>query len=405
MNHNFWQQINTGESWERLLLAIGVFSLVVIIGLVVYFLLGKSAGRLVKKTSSKVDDLIFERVMKPIIPIFIVIGIFMGKSILDLPANINQMIEKILIAVLLFLLFQMLILSLRHLTDYWIVRVSSRTDISAEKRDEVRRLGKQVKELVFPVVGVLGGLTILSNLGLDLKVLWTSLGVGGIAVALAVKEPLSNFVGRLYIYATGIFDEGHFITFEGWSGTVKRIGYFRTYLEVFADMTTVSIPNTKFMTGEVKNYYGRRQFIYKWDLDIPYDTDRQQVQKLIEALKTFLFSRPEVVRESCWIYLDRLDSYSKVVRVWFKVTLPDWAASLNYGNDILYEIQGIFARQGVDFAFPTQVVSLEDGRLVKNTAASSPLMPYDSCPETAGGSATSKTRQADNGDKRKHSSR
>ncbi len=405
MIQNFWQQITTGESWQRLLLAAGIFSLVVIIGLVVYFLLGKSAGRLVKKSSSAVDDLIFERVMKPIIPIFIIIGIFMGKNILDLPANINQMIEKILIAVLLFLLFQMLILSLRHLTDHWIERVSSRTDMSAEKRDEVRRLGKQVKELVFPVVGVIGGLTILSNLGLDLKVLWTSLGVGGIAVALAVKEPLSNFVGRLYIYATGIFDEGHFITFDGWSGTVKRIGYFRTYMELFADMTTVSIPNTKFMTGEVKNYYGRRQFIYKWDLDIPYDTDRQQIQKLIEGLKTFLFARPEVVRESCWIYLDRLDSYSKVVRVWFKVTLPDWAASLNYGNDILYEIQGIFARQGVDFAFPTQVVSLADGRLVKNTAVSSPLMPYDSCPETAGGAATSKIQQADNGDKRKHSSR
>ncbi len=403
MNHNLWQQINAGESWERLLLAIGVFSLVVIIGLVVYFLLRKSAGRLVKKTSSKVDDLIFERVMKPIIPIFIVIGIFMGKNILDLPSNINQLVEKILVAVLLFLLFQMLILSLRHLTDYWIVRVSSRTDLSAEKRDEIRRLGKQLKELVFPVVGVLGGLTILSNLGLDLKVIWTSLGVGGIAVALAVKEPLSNFVGRLYIYATGIFDEGHFIAFGGWSGTVKRIGYFRTYLEVFADMTTVSIPNTKFMTGEVKNYYGRRQFIYKWDLDVPYDTDRQQVQKLIEELKTFLFARPEVVRESCWIYLDRLGDYSKVVRVWFKVTLPDWAASLNYGNDILYEIQGIFASQGVDFAFPTQVVSLEDGRLVKNTAASSPLMPYDSCPETARGSATSKTQQDGNGNERKNS--
>jgi len=403
MIHNFWQQMTTGESWERILLAAGVFSLVVIIGLVIYFLLGKSAGRLVKKTTTTVDDLIFERVMKPIIPIFIIIGIFMGKNILNLPANINQMIEKILIAALLFLLFQMLILALRHLTDYWIERVGSRTDMSAEKRDEVRRLGKQVKELVFPVVGVIGGLTILSNLGLDLKVIWTSLGVGGVAVALAVKEPLSNFVGRLYIYATGIFDEGHFITFDGWSGTVKRIGYFRTYVEVFADMTTVSIPNTKFMTGEVKNYYGRRQFIYKWDLDIPYDTDRQQVQKLVEALKTFVLARPEVVRESCWIYLDRLDAYSKVIRVWFKVSLPDWATSLHYGNDILYEIQGIFARQGVDFAFPTQVVSLEDGRLVKNAVASSPVMPYDSCPETAGGSATSKTPQADHDDKRKNS--
>jgi MscS family membrane protein len=173
-------------------------------------------------------------------------------------------------------------------------------------------------------------------------------------------------------------------------------------VEVFADMTTVSIPNTKFMTGEVINYYGRRQFIYKWDLDIPYDTDRQQVQKLIEALRTFLLSRPEVVRESCWIYLDRLDSYSKVVRVWFKVKLPDWAASLNYGNDVLYEIQGIFMDQGVDFAFPTQVVSLTDGRQLKNTAGSSPVMPFDSVPERTGDDPVLKKPRTGNGDGREN---
>ncbi len=399
---NFWQHLTTKGSWERLLMAAGVFTLVVVVGLIVYFLLNRSIGRLVKKTRSSVDDLIFARVMRPIIPIFVIVGIFMGKNILDLPTNIDLMVEKILTAVLLFLLFHMLILSMRHLADYWIVRINHRTDISVDKREEMRRLVKQVKELVFPVIGVIGGLTILSNLGLDLKVVWTSLGVGGIAVALAVKEPLSNFVGRLYIYATGIFDEGHFITFEGWSGTVKSIGYFRTYVEVFADMTTVSIPNTKFMTGEVKNYYGRRQFIYKWDLDIPYDTDRQQVQKLIEALRTFLLSRPEVVRESCWIYLDRLDSYSKVVRVWFKVKLPDWAASLNYGNDVLYEIQGIFMDQEVDFAFPTQVVSLTDGRQLKNTAGSSPVMPFDSVPERTGDDPVLKKPRTGNGDGREN---
>jgi small-conductance mechanosensitive channel len=51
-----------------------------------------------------------------------------------------------------------------------------------------------------------------------------------------------------------IFDEGHFIVFNNWAGTVKRIATFRTYLELFSDMTTVSIPNSDFVKGVVKTY-------------------------------------------------------------------------------------------------------------------------------------------------------
>jgi MscS family membrane protein len=61
----------------------------------------------------------------------------------------------------------------------------------------------------------------------------------------------------------------------------------------------------------------------------------------------------------CWIYLERLDSYSKVVRVWFQVRLPNWAASLFYGNKVLHDIQLLFEEMGIEFAFPTQTLHLK----------------------------------------------
>jgi len=61
----------------------------------------------------------------------------------------------------------------------------------------------------------------------------------------------------------------------------------------------------------------------------------------------------------CWIYLERLDRYSKVVRVWFQADLPDWAASFFYGNELLHDIQGLFETMGIAFAFPTQKVHLK----------------------------------------------
>jgi small-conductance mechanosensitive channel len=101
-------------------------------------------------------------------------------------------------------------------------------------------------------------------------------------------------VGRFYIFSTGIFDEGHFITFNNHAGTVIRIGVFRTYLELFSDMTTVSIPNEDFTKGVVKNYYGRRKFIYKWDLNLPYDVPSRSIPDLCSKLKELLHNKPEV---------------------------------------------------------------------------------------------------------------
>ena len=138
------------------------------------------------------------------------------------------------------------------------------------------------------VIGVLAVMTVLSMLGVNLMAIWASLGIGGIAVVVAVKEPLSNLVGRLYIFSTGIFDTGDFIVFGKWSGTVKTIGLFRTSLELFADMTTVSIPNASFITGAVQNFVGRTKFMYKWDLDVPYDTPADKVQELVQRLRELI---------------------------------------------------------------------------------------------------------------------
>jgi hypothetical protein len=76
----------------------------------------------------------------------------------------------------------------------------------------------------------------------------------------------------------------------------------------------------------------------------------------------------------CWIYLERLDSYSKVVRAWFQVNLTSWSESLYYGNRVLHDIQLLFESMDIPFAFPTQTLHL------KSTNPSSALQTQDSVP-------------------------
>jgi len=317
-----------------------------------------------EKSETEVDDLILTRVFAPMTYFVLIIGIALAKTYLNLAETLSFWIDKVLLISGFIVFFFIVIRFFQGLTEVvakeYLKRVAAKRPEELEEQTRTaERIKKQAREIGNMVFAIIAILTILSNVGVNLKAIWASLGIGGIALVVAVKEPLSNLVGRIYIFSTGIFDEGHFIVFNNWAGTVKRIAMFRTYLELFSDMTIVSIPNADFVKGVVKTYYGRKKFIYKWDLDVPYDVAPEKIQDLIKSLRELLYSKPEVNRDMCWVYLERLDRYSKVVRAWFQVSLPDWSSSLFYGNQVLHDIQLLFESMGIEFAFPTQTLNLK----------------------------------------------
>ena len=380
MDLNFFNHIFLGNPIKQYLISLGIFIGVLIIGKVVNKFLKTYAARLTKKTATKLDDIIVKNLLQPLVYLFMVIGFYFAKENLKLNPKLTLWLNKALITTIFVILFVMTTRFFQELIDVvgdeYLKKIKQKhPETLREQTQRIKQLKKQVREITLTVLMVIFLLTLLSNLGLNLKAIWTSLGIGGIALVVAVKEPLTNIVGRLYIFGTGLFDEGHFIVFKEWAGTVKKIGFFRTYLELFSDMTTVSIPNAEFVKNPVKNYFGRTKFIYKWDLDLPYDTTPQKIKTLIEKLKDLILSKPEVNPDMTWIYLDRLDKYSKVVRVWFQAHLPNWPRSLYYGSEVLGEIQNLFSELQLEFAFPTQTVELKNGTVVQRKTDLDVLLP------------------------------
>lgn len=353
-----------GNTIQDYLISVAVFILTVLLAAFANRFLKRRVLRWAEKSVTELDDLIVTRIFTPMTYLILIVGIALAKSYLDFAKKMSFWIDKALLILGLIVFFFIVIRFFQGLVEVvangYIKRVKQqRPEELEEQKRTAERIKKQVREIASMILTLIAILTILSNVGVDLKAIWASLGIGGIALVVAVKEPLSNLVGRVYIFSTGIFDEGHFIVFNNWAGTVKRVAMFRTYLELFSDMTTVSIPNADFVKGVVKNYYGRKKFMYKWDLDIPYDVAPERIQELIKKLRELLHSKPEVNRDMCWIYLERLDQYSKVVRVWFQANLSDWASSLFYGNQALHDIQNLFESMGIEFAFPTQTLRMK----------------------------------------------
>ena len=361
---DFLKTIILGNRVEDYFIALSIFILSISLLIVANRILKRYVRAWVKKTETHLDDLIVERVLSPLTYFILIAGVALAKSHIRLTPGVSLWVNRILTVLGIVICFVIVMRFIEGLIELLVsgyvkrLRQTEPADLEEQIRN-AERVKKQVREVSKMILGVLAILTVLSNLGVDLKAIWASLGIGGIALVVAVQEPLRNLVGRIYIYSTGIFDEGHFIVFNNWAGTVKRISTFRTYLELFTDMTTVSIPNSDFVKGVVKTYYGRTKFMYKWDLDVPYDISPERMKELVKKLRELVFAKPEVKQNMCWIYLQRLDSYSKVVRVWFQVRLPNWAESLFYGNQVLHDIQLLFESLDIPFAFPTQTLQLQ----------------------------------------------
>ncbi|TAL18150.1 mechanosensitive ion channel [bacterium] len=328
----------------------------------------KHVAKWVEKTESKWDDVIIDAVKGPAVWLVVVGGMTLAREGLVLSPKAILWTNRALTAGVVFTFFVAAYRLIRGGADLMAEEyVKKKTAEGADEAEiaatvrQVARIKRQVSEVAGMVIILLALLTTLSNLGVDLKAIWASLGIGGIALALAVKDPLANIVGRMYIYSTGIFDEGQAIEFEKWSGTVTKIGVFRTSMELSSDLAIVTIPNAEFITKAVKNNFGRTRFVYKWDLDLPYAVKADKIEELISRLKEHLLAKPEVIPGQTYVYLDRLDKQSKVVRVWFQVKLPDWPASAQYGSKVLGEIQRIFDSMDLDFAYPTYTVKIEGG--------------------------------------------
>lgn len=332
---------------------------------IVRFIVLHQLAKWAEKTETKWDDVIISAVSGPSIWLVAVGGAFVGKEFLLLTDRAEIWVNRALMVAAVSVFFVAFYRLFRGGSEIVAEEYLNRTtkgmteEERAAEAKTVARIRRQINEVAGMVVILLGLLTALSNMGVDLKAIWASLGVGGIALALAVKDPLANVMGRMYIYSTGLFDVGHPIQIDSWNGTVTRIGVFRTSLELSNDMSTVSIPNAEFISKPLKNFFGRKKFVFKWDLDVPYEVSADALETLVERLRALVLAKPEALPETVFVYVERFDKSAKVVRVWFQVRLQDFPASTLYGTRVLGEVQRLFSEMGIGFAYPKYVVHIE----------------------------------------------
>lgn len=213
------------------------------------------------------------------------------------------------------------------------------------------------KRIFKVLVAIIVTLMFLQNLGFNVTSLLASLGIGGIAIALAAKETLSNFFGGFSVIVDKPFSVGDWIICNEVEGTVEDIGFRSTKVKTFYD-SLLTIPNSVISDSIIDNLGKRKARRTRVTLDITYDSSPEKITAFVEGIKNIIQSNPHTRKDYYQCYFSGYGAHSLQILLNFFLKVEDWDSELLQKQNIFLEILRLAKELKVDFAFPTQTLDL-----------------------------------------------
>ena len=198
----------------------------------------------------------------------------------------------------------------------------------------------------------------LDNLGFNITTLIAGLGVGGIAVALALQKPMEDVFGALSLYTQQPLRVGDYCRIGNETGTVEEIGLRTTRIRSLAN-SVISIPNARLASEPIDNLSVREKILYNPTLRLRIDTNREQLDKVLKDVRELLASHEKIVKDNPRIRFQRIDKDALELVVFAYTDTRTFPDHLEVAEDLNMKILDILARAGTTLALPGQTLYME----------------------------------------------
>lgn len=215
-------------------------------------------------------------------------------------------------------------------------------------------MGRRVTKVFIVVLALI---SLVQNLGFSVTGLLTTLGVGGLAIALAAQKPLENLFGAITVISDRPVKVGDFCRVGEHIGHVEDIGLRSTRLRTLS-RTVVAIPNGEFANARIENYTKRDRIWLRSVLQFGYDTTPDQMRYLLVEIRRMLYAHPKTDPDPCRVRFLAFNAYSLDVEVFVYILTTDFSTFLAIQEDINLRIMDIVATSGAYFAYPSQTLYL-----------------------------------------------
>ncbi|GGB41547.1 hypothetical protein GCM10011316_11870 [Roseibium aquae] len=202
----------------------------------------------------------------------------------------------------------------------------------------------------------------LERLGVDIVPLLAGLGVGGLAVALAIRPTLENLISGLILFSDKPVRVGDFCTFGGMSGTVEDVGIRSTQIRA-TDRTLISVPNAKFVDMELINWARCDKMLISTVVGLRYETSDDQLRYVLVKIREMMHAHPMIDKETIRVRFNSYGASSLDVSLRVYALTRDWNEFHAIKEDVFLRIKTIIEGSGTGFAFPSQTLYMakDDG--------------------------------------------
>lgn len=350
---------NSGRDW---LSGIAIAAAVMLVFFIFKSLARSRLKRVAERTETPWDDALVDTIGKTTSFALLVFSLALGGLFLSFP----EPARKVMASVAVIILIVQAGLWASNLIKFWLKRaIAQRREVDPASVATLSVVSWVGRIILWSLVLLL----VLDNLGFDITALVAGLGIGGVAVALAVQRILGDLFASLSIVLDKPFVVGDFLIVDDFLGTVEHVGLKTTRLRSLSGEQLV-LSNSDVLQSRLRNYgrmYERRVL---FTIGVTYQTPRDKLAKIPGIIESATRDQ-----ENCRFdrsHFKEYGDFSLNFETVYYVLDPDYALYMDIQQAINFRIHEAFEAEGIEFAYPTQTLFLEHTEQPGATEAPAP---------------------------------
>lgn len=347
---NLLQEVYGGNTIQNWLVALLTLILAFAALKIIQRLAIRKLSRLAAATENQIDDLFVCMLRNTKSFILLILSAYIASGMIDINPAIAGPLQKV---IMLLLILQAGLWAGAGISFAFDQTIHQRKEQDASSITTIKFLKFISRFILWMIVLLL----MLDNLGVNITGLVAGLGIGGIAVALAVQNILGDLLASLSIILDKPFVMGDFIEVDALSGTVEYIGLKTTRIRSLSGEQLI-FSNNDLLKSRIRNYrrMSERRIVFGFGID--YQTPPETLQD-ISAIIREIIEKMENVRFDRVHFKEYGDSSLKYEVVYFVID-PDYKIYMDIQEKINLAIFRSFREKGIKFAHPVRAVLMKN---------------------------------------------
>ncbi|WP_425448947.1 mechanosensitive ion channel family protein [Dethiothermospora halolimnae] len=342
-------------------------NIIIAIGISLFFLIFKNiftkyilkiGYRITNKTKSTIDDDILNAFKRPLRMFISILGLYLSLRYLAFSQSFNETLKHFFRSSVIIII------------AWGLYNLEGTYSILFDRMG--RKLNINTNNVLKPFLSrALRIITVVITIGIvaeefeyDVSGFVAGLGLGGLAIAMAAKDTLSNVFGGIVIIMDKPFDIGDWISSTETEGVVEDINFRSTKIRAF-DKAIITVPNSKLVDSSVINYSRRNLRRINFKLGLTYDTSKEKMKKCVESIEKMLISHDNISKDMILVKFDEFNSSSLDILIYCFANTSSWEEFLDIKQDVNFNIMNIVEEEGASIAFPSRSIYFENKMDIK----------------------------------------